>query len=232
MTGAIVFDLDGTLYPERRYALSGYAAVARHLEQRCGVPGRAAFARLAGSLRRGRRGVAFQDLSAALRLDSALISEWLDVYRTHEPRLRLPEETLHLLVSLRPAWKLGILSNGIPSVQARKAVALRLEDLVDAVVLAEEHGDRTGKPDAGAFLAVLDRLGVEPARAIFVGDDPFCDIFGAKAAGLRAIQVCAQRPRPAICPAGPVPPDAVAWSLKEIPLLVEALWARERVHEV
>jgi putative hydrolase of the HAD superfamily len=59
---AIVFDLDETLYPERRFALSGFLAVARHVNGRYGVPTAAAFAVLRKALTDGRRPTAFQDL--------------------------------------------------------------------------------------------------------------------------------------------------------------------------
>src|SRR5918993_3920821 len=34
--GAVLFDLDDTLYPQRRFVFSGFAAVARHLEHATG----------------------------------------------------------------------------------------------------------------------------------------------------------------------------------------------------
>ncbi len=44
------------------------------------------------------------------------------------------------------------------------------------------------KPHPEAFRAALEALNVtEPARAVFVGDRPFDDIFGARQSGLRAV---------------------------------------------
>ena len=81
------------------------------------------------------------------------------------------------------------LTNGEPHVQRRKVAALGLGDLVDAVVFAAECGDGTGKPAPSAFRAALDRLNVEPARAVFVGDDPRTDIEGAAAVGMKTIHM-------------------------------------------
>ena len=58
-----------------------------------------------------------------------------------------------------------------------------LRDWFDAVVVSAELGAR--KPDPAPFLAALDRLGVEPARAVHVGDYPPHDEAGARAAGMR-----------------------------------------------
>lgn len=65
------------------------------------------------------------------------------------------------------------------------------------------------KPHAAAFAAVLKPLGVtDPTRAVFVGDRPYDDVHGAKAAGMRAVL----RPNPLV-PSYPVEPDATVTSL-------------------
>jgi putative hydrolase of the HAD superfamily len=44
------------------------------------------------------------------------------------------------------------------------------------------------KPHASAFRAALDALGVDdPASAVFVGDRPYDDIYGAQQAGMRGV---------------------------------------------
>ena len=75
------------------------------------------------------------------------------------------------------------------------------------------------KPHPEAFRAVLDGLGVEdPARAVFVGDRPYDDVFGAQRFGMRAVL----RPNPAV-PRYDVEPDAVIERLPELVDLV-ARW--------
>ena len=82
-----------------------------------------------------------------------------------------------------------MLTNGEPHIQRRKVAALGIGDLVDDVLFAAECGDGTGKPAPSAFRAALDRLNVEAARAVFVGDDPRTDIEGAAAVGMKTIHV-------------------------------------------
>jgi putative hydrolase of the HAD superfamily len=53
----------------------------------------------------------------------------------------------------------------------------------DAVVTSAETGAK--KPDPRPFLVALERLGVDPGRAVHVGDYPPHDEVGARAAGLR-----------------------------------------------
>lgn len=221
MTGrAVVFDLDGTLYRERRYALSGYAAVAAHVERTCGVPAAACFTRLAHALRRGRRYTAFQELCAELGAGPARVEEWVSVYRRHQPRLRLPRPTGVVLAALRRTWRLGVLTNGLPAVQRAKVRALGVEAFVDTVVYAEEHGAGTGKPDPQAFLEVIRRLGTAADRAVVVGDDAACDVAGGRLAGMRTIWLDRTWGRAACTSAGQA--DRVVASLREVPAALEA----------
>ena len=64
---------------------------------------------------------------------------------------------------------------------------LGLGTLLDAVVLPAEAA--AAKPDAAIFALALEKLGAEPAEAIFVGNDPARDLEGARRAGLRAVDV-------------------------------------------
>jgi putative hydrolase of the HAD superfamily len=59
---------------------------------------------------------------------------------------------------------------------------LGLDRYFDVVVTSAEAG--AAKPDPAIFLAALERLDVEPARALHVGDEPI-DEQGARAAGMR-----------------------------------------------
>lgn len=121
--------------------------------------------------------------------------------------------------------RIGLLSNTLWPREFHDRFLERdgLLDLFDAR-LYTSHMDRT-KPHGSAFRAALDALGVaDPSRAVFVGDRPFDDIYGAKSTGLRAVL----RPNDAL-PAGftvvdrhPVEPDAVIQALPELVELVDA----------
>jgi len=185
---AVVFDLDDTLYPRRRFVLSGFVAVAAHVDRVWGVDRRLAFAVLSRACRTA-PGCELQVLTDRFGLPAWLVPQLVEVIRAHEPRLRLPRASLHTLAALRDAWRLGIVTNGPPDIQARKVRALGLEPLVDAVVYAHAVGQGLGKPDRVPFMEAARRLRVRPARVVFVGDDPVADITGARAAGMRAVHL-------------------------------------------
>jgi putative hydrolase of the HAD superfamily len=75
------------------------------------------------------------------------------------------------------------------------------------------------KPHPDAFARILDAVGVDAERAVYVGDRLFDDIFGAQRAGMRAIH----RPNPHV-PAHEAVPDATIERLSEIPGILDA-WA-------
>jgi putative hydrolase of the HAD superfamily len=88
-------------------------------------------------------------------------------------------ETLELLRAQRLA--LAVIANWDSSLPDRLA-ELGVDKLFATVVTSAEAG--APKPDTAPFLLALDRLGVEPDRALHVGDEP-ADEAGAHAAGLR-----------------------------------------------
>jgi putative hydrolase of the HAD superfamily len=186
---AVIFDLDDTLYPVRRFVHSGFAAVAGHLEDMWRVDRREALGVLARASRGESHGRELQACVAHFGLSLTILPALVQVIRSHAPALRLPRTSMFALRALRPNWHLAVVTNGLPDLQARKVDALGLRDLVDAVVYANAVGSGAGKPEREPFLVAARRLGVAPDRAIVVGDDARCDIFGAGQVGMKTVHV-------------------------------------------
>jgi HAD superfamily hydrolase (TIGR01549 family) len=95
------------------------------------------------------------------------------------------EDALPVLDELRAAQlRIGLVSNGIRDLS--EFVAHHRLD-VHAVVDSRTHG--RVKPHPTIFQAALDRLGVDVADAVMVGDSLEEDIEGARALGMRAILI-------------------------------------------
>jgi len=194
---AVVFDLDDTLYPFRRYLASAFATVAAHLEARFGCDRRRTLRILMQASRGPARGHEIQVCLAALGLPDRMVPGLVTLMTAHEPSLRLPRVSARVLDTLRAdGWKLGIITNGSPAVQFRKVAALGLAARVNAVIYAPEHGSGRGKPDAEPFVEVCRRLSVLPSRTVVVGDSDECDVTGAIAAGMHAVRCDVWLPRP------------------------------------
>jgi putative hydrolase of the HAD superfamily len=185
----LILDLDDTLYPRERYVRSGFAAVARYLERRWGIPANTAFSLLSRAFSNGHKGREFQAAIEKYELPREEMASMLRVFRAHKPNLWLPYETGQVLRQLRnEGWRLAILTNGLPAVQKAKVTALALETMVDEVVYAETVTKR-GKPDVAAFQETMNRLDVTAERCVVFGDDPMTDIKGGRAAGLRTVRL-------------------------------------------
>jgi HAD superfamily hydrolase (TIGR01509 family) len=86
--------------------------------------------------------------------------------------------------------RLAVLSNTMrtPGLALRKVLALHgLLEPFAHLTFSDEVGVR--KPAPEIFHLTLRRLGVPADRAVHVGDDPVLDVEGARAAGMRVIQV-------------------------------------------
>jgi putative hydrolase of the HAD superfamily len=215
----LIFDLDDTLYPRERFIRSGFAAVANDLQRRHGVPAGLVFRILSRSFTQGATGREFQVVCAELNLSPKEVPYMVRVFRAHKPNLWLPYESSDTLRKLRAdGWRLAILTNGLPSVQAAKVAALALAPMVDTVVYAEAI-TRGGKPDAAAFEAVLERLDLPADRCVMVGDDPACDITGARNAQLRTMRLA----RPDVRVEPGTDADLVISSIADVPKLAGGL---------
>jgi len=108
--------------------------------------------------------------------------------RQMEGALRLFPETKHALdlaAALHPRPVLGVLTNGVPSIQASRLTALGLYQRFDLVLISGAVG--VSKPDPRFFDLALRRAGVSANQAVMVGDNATVDVLGALRAGLHAI---------------------------------------------
>jgi putative hydrolase of the HAD superfamily len=129
------------------------------------------------------------------------------------PHIRHDPDAGPVLATLKQrGLKVGLLSNTHWPREFHEHFLARdgLVDHIDARVYTSELP--YSKPHASAFRAALDAVGVDdPARAVFVGDRAYDDVFGAQQAGMRAVL----RPHPFV-PGYDVEPDAVIGPLPEL----------------
>ena len=125
------------------------------------------------------------------------------------------------LENLSRDFELGIVSDtGLTAGEALREI-MRADGLAPPV-RAFSFSDETGvsKPHAGAFLHVLDELGVRPAEAVHVGDVVATDVAGACALGMGAVWIREEAARgpPEGCAA------AVVTSLAEVPAAIRSMF--------
>jgi putative hydrolase of the HAD superfamily len=218
----LIFDLDDTLYPRRRFVRSGFAAVAQFVERQFGIAASVVLMTLLKA--QGSQRIELQALCEAFNLPQGAIPRLVQVFRSHRPALWLFHDAEATLRELRAnGWRLAILTNGLPQVQTIKIDALGLRSLVDHVVFAAEHADG-GKPHPAAFREVLARLALPADRCVMVGDDVECDVRGAHGMGMPAIRILRD------VTISPGEGDATVAFLADVPAIAEALLRRVDAH--
>jgi len=118
-----------------------------------------------------------------------------------------------LLARLGARYRLGIVSNfygNLDTVCNNVAILPFFGVIVDS----EQVG--CSKPDPRIFWTALERLGVTPADATFVGDSAARDMAGARALGMRHIWLIAEPPPGEPC----CPGDAMIHSLTDVEALL------------
>ncbi|GGL50566.1 haloacid dehalogenase [Halocalculus aciditolerans] len=90
-----------------------------------------------------------------------------------------------LLERVAARGPVGVLTNGVRSLQSRKLAATGLDDHVDALVTSYDAGAHKPAPDA--FVAAEAAL--HATDYVMVGDSADADVAGAKAVGWRAVHL-------------------------------------------
>ncbi len=188
---AVLFDLDDTLYSEMEFVQSGFKRVANYLGSRYRLDENVLFARMVEILYKDGRGSVFDTLLRDFGMyEMERVMLLLYVYRSHRPAIQLYEDALPTLESLRGMGiQLGIITDGMASVQRRKVESLGLEGLVDVIVYTDEVGRDYWKPSVIPYLIAGDLLNVPLSESIYVGNDPTKDFLGANTLGMLTVQV-------------------------------------------
>jgi putative hydrolase of the HAD superfamily len=225
----IVFDLDDTLYPERDYVQSGFEAVARAFDAEL-RPTFDLAVRMKQVFESGDRSRVFDSILADLHRppDPTLIQRMVEVYRNHQPRIRLFADADAALERMASCFKLALLSDGYLAAQRRKVDALGLAQRLDSIVLTDELGRNYWKPDPRAFQKLAADLELSGPQCAYVADNPSKDFVAPNQLGWRSVMV--HRPG-ALYADRPAPPGGQAQvvidsldRLPESPTAVACSW--------
>lgn len=175
-----IFDIDDTLYLERDYVRSGFAAVGRAVG--CAAFGDACWDLFLGGARGNTFDLARRDFArAGLPPTPDLVA----IYRAHRPDIALCADARRFIENqTRPT---GLISDGSLVAQRAKFRALNLHVWIDYPLFTAEIG--APKPSPRAFEIVAAALGAPDVRAVYVADNPAKDFEGALRAGAEAVRI-------------------------------------------
>ena len=186
----LVLDLDDTLFLERDYVRSGFAAAGAWARAELGVPDLAE--RAWAAFEAGARRTVFDEVLRAcgVRADAGLVRRLVDVYRTHAPALALlPDARALLDAAAARGLALAGVTDGPAASQRAKARALGLERWLAPLLFTAELGEGLGKPHPHAFALAQQAHGVAAARCAYVADNPAKDFRAPHALGWRTVRV-------------------------------------------
>ncbi|MDR0478142.1 MAG: HAD family hydrolase [Desulfobulbaceae bacterium] len=89
------------------------------------------------------------------------------------------------LAAMKPKYQLAALSDGQSLWGLAELHAVGLDGYFDPVLISSDFGYR--KPDPRLFAQVLKKMRLTAAEVIFIGNDMYRDVFGAKTAGLKTV---------------------------------------------
>lgn len=168
MIKAVIFDYFGVLSSDEYWRAMGG-------DSRTG----AAFHSLAQEVNLGH--ITWHDFVARVAEQAGKSPEQLGLLYQAE---RLNPELLAYVASLKPRYKLGLITNAHHEFLEPILAEAHLDTLFDSVVMSSHLG--ITKPDPRIFRAALDELDVQPQEAVFI-DDIASNADGAARAGLHAI---------------------------------------------
>ena len=200
----VVFDLDDTLYPERNFAYSGFAAVAEWLRARFTCPADPA-QRLRAMFDQGRRGRLFDELLAEWQCHAApaWVPQMVECFRAHEPALRLYEDARGAIERWKGNFRLGLITDGLLATQQRKLSALRLAEYLDPIICTDVWGRAYWKPHPRAFEEIERAWGCTGRECVYMADNAARDFVAPNQLGWRTVQI--SRPGGEYCQVSPAP---------------------------
>jgi putative hydrolase of the HAD superfamily len=127
-------------------------------------------------------------------------------------------ESRAVLEQLRSRFRLGMITNGASDIQRAKIEGSGLGEFFDAILVSGEEG--FGKPKPEIFRLAIDRLDVDEAGAVMIGDSLARDVTGAAGVGIKTVWVN----RMAVTGSDRFPtPDAEMRDLVDLPELLERI---------
>jgi putative hydrolase of the HAD superfamily len=224
--GAILFDVDETLYDRRRAQRLVLERLPAALPEPFGdISLEAVWEAWQQSDRQTENHVfTVIDIRASRNMRSAIFLRLLGICETHAnavtdfyletyPTVAAPIDGAVEVVSACAArLPVGVVSNAYPDVQYGKLETLGLRHHFGCIVLSEEYGGPR-KPAARIFLRGCELLGSQPASTLYVGDAFGNDVIGARGAGLIP---CWYNPRKLPPPEGETAPEFQLRTLREL----------------
>lgn len=154
--------------------------------------------------------------------DDVISSALAAMYTVSQSHWHPEEDTIPTLKELRrQGYRLGIISNAGDDADVQYLIDKSgIRSYMDIIISSAAFGTR--KPSPKIFQASLDTLGVQPSRAVMVGDKLDADILGAQNTGMFGVWITRRAEIISQYHKGePIQPNAIIDKLSELPALLD-----------
>lgn len=119
------------------------------------------------------------------QINEELIKNTEEVYWNVLSQIKPYPDALIFLDNIKDKYALGILSDGSRNKQLKKMEALAIEHFFnpDFLVFSEDVGEK--KPSPKMFDAIINKMSINPAETLYIGDRVDRDIVGGNKAGFQ-----------------------------------------------
>lgn len=188
MVKYLLFDLDDTLYNERDFVYAGFQNVAIYLGKKYQRDTGEIFDAIKNIFHEKGRGKIFDELCDIYSFKED-INLLVAIYRNVKPTLELYSDAANLLKQVKGKYGLGIITDGIGTVQWNKIEALGLKKYMDKIIVTDDYGKDFWKPSVKPFQKMMDYFGGQPEEYVYIGDNPTKDFIGPKNLGMNSIRI-------------------------------------------
>lgn len=189
MFKVLVFDLDDTLYYEKEYVLGGFKEVCNYLSMKYYIDFKELYDKCEKILNVYGRGKIFDLLCNEYNIKEDVIN-LVEIYRNLRPKLELYEDSKYILeFAKKRKINLGLITDGYAKVQWNKIKALKLDCVIDKIIVTDDYGQGFGKPNKRAYIEMMNYFNADGYESIYVGDNPNKDFISAKELGFKTIRI-------------------------------------------
>jgi putative hydrolase of the HAD superfamily len=183
--------MDDTLYDERDYYSSGFAAVAARIAVDFRLPTEEIFHTLCRIFDGGNRQNTFDTIASEMGVifKAGYIENLVKIFREHTPDINMPADSRAVLEILKQRYKLGLITDGYLPAQRLKVKSLNIETYFDCIIYTEELGREKWKPSPAGFEKLVADLEIPPRQCVYVGDNLEKDFIAPNKMGFETIRI-------------------------------------------
>ena len=167
MIKSVIFDLDDTLYKELDYVKSGFLNIADMVSKITKIDKKNIYDKLYKSFISNKN--PFKGLINDYKISLSL-NDLIQIYRSHNPSIRLREGAYELLnVLIANNISIGLITDGRSSQQRKKIHSLGIEKFFQSIIISEEFG--SAKPHSDNFLFFMNSIYPKSKKFYYIGDN-------------------------------------------------------------